>query len=283
MMISETTTAQTPFAPASEPTLLNSRRPPELSGNASKISRPVVPQPAAPDLTSKRAVERAARIAASQSETQIDVALVHRFKAGEEAAFVEIIARHHERILAVTGRFLRNRADAEEITQDTFIRAHRGLALFRGDSALSTWLHRIAVNLARNRYWYFHRRQRHMSISLDCPLNAGSTGTFSDLVAARDVDPAQHAAIGDFEVIVATCMKKLDASQREILTLRNSLHQRYDTIAISLGISEGTVKSRIARARGKLRDFISEACPEFSARANPIAWFEPVRGSGCAA
>ncbi len=91
--------------------------------------------------------DRAARANASRQEALHDVELVRRFNAGDEAAFVEIITRYREKMYAVALSVLRNPADAEEIAQDTFIRAHRGLARFRGDAALSTWLHRIALNL----------------------------------------------------------------------------------------------------------------------------------------
>jgi len=105
-------------------------------------------------------LDRAARAAASKSEAALDAELVRRFNAGDDAAFIEIMNRYQRKIFTIVLGLLRNRADAEEITQDTFIRAHRGLSRFRGDSSLATWLHRIAVNLARNRYWYFFRRRR---------------------------------------------------------------------------------------------------------------------------
>src|SRR5450759_2102090 len=103
-------------------------------------------------------------------DAAIDDALVRRFAEGDEVAFVEIMERYRGKIFNVTLGLLRNHADAEEITQDTFIRAHRGLANFRGDSSFATWLYRIAVNLSRNRYWYFFRRRRQESLSLDCAL-----------------------------------------------------------------------------------------------------------------
>src|SRR5471032_3103715 len=98
------------------------------------------------------------------TEATLDSQLVSRFNAGEESAFVEIMNRHKARIFAAAMALLRNHADAEEITQDTFVRAHRGFSKFRGDSSVATWLHRIAVNLARNRYWYFFRRRRHATL-----------------------------------------------------------------------------------------------------------------------
>ena len=132
--------------------------------------------------------------AAPASEAAIDAGLVARFNAGDDAAFVQIMERYRTRIFTVTLGLLRNRADAEEITQDTFIRAHRGLARFRGDSSLATWLYRIAVNLARNRYWYFFRRRRQDTLSLDCALSDDNSGSFSDLVADVSPDPAQETA-----------------------------------------------------------------------------------------
>ena len=225
--------------------------------------------------------DRAARAAASAQEAVYDAALVRRFNSGDESAFVEIMTRYRDKIFAIALGLLRNRADAEEITQDTFIRAHRGLARFRGDSSLATWLHRIAVNLARNRYWYFFRRRRHDTLSLDCPLgDDGTSATLTDLVAAEVPDPSRAAATNEFAALVNACMEKLDARHREILTLRTLLHRSYDEIAETLGLNVGTVKSRIARARENLRELLAEACPEFEPDASPADWFEIVRQGG---
>lgn len=222
----------------------------------------------------------AARSQASKMEAEHDARLVQRFNAGDETAFVEIMTRYRDRIFSVAFALLRNRADAEEIAQDTFIRAHRGLARFRGDSSLATWLHRIAVNLARNRYWYFFRRRRHATLSLDSELEPGANATFADLIATEAAEPARAVVTEEFTTLVADCMEKLDARQREILTLRNLLNRSYQEIAAVLGINVGTVKSRIARARTSLRALIAETCPEFSDDAEPADWFEPVRHGG---
>src|SRR3954463_12170049 len=153
-----------------------------------------------PAKTSRMSAERTARAANSQHEAQYDAELVSRFNSGDEAAFVEIMTRYREKIFSVALALLRNRADAEEIAQDTFIRAHRGLGRFRGDSSLATWLHRIAVNLARNRYWYFYRRRRHATLSLDCALSDDSDATFADLVATEAPSPAREATTCEFTV-----------------------------------------------------------------------------------
>jgi RNA polymerase sigma-70 factor, ECF subfamily len=215
----------------------------------------------------------------ARTEAAYDARLVQRFKGGDAGAFDEIVRRYHGRMLGIATQFLRNHADAEEIAQDTFVRAHRALAEFRGDSSLATWLHRIAINLARNRYWYFHRRQRHMALSLDCPLGTETSETFCDLVATPEADPARQASVDEFEVIVSVCMKGLTHRQREILGLRNLLHRSYEEIASALGTNAGTVKSRIARARGRLREIIADTYPEFPVEGTSSDWFEPVRGS----
>lgn len=205
----------------------------------------------------------------SAAESAHDAILVNRFNNGDESAFVEIMERYHARLFSLAHNLLRNAADAEEIVQDTFIRAHRGLARFRGDSSLATWLYRIALNLSRNRYWYFFRRRRQDSLSLDRPLADASDATFADLVSAPEADPAHEAVTNEFVELVSTCMDRLDPSHREILTMRNILDLPYDEIARALRINVGTVKSRIARARDHLRRLLSECAPEFGPESEP--------------
>jgi RNA polymerase sigma-70 factor (ECF subfamily) len=214
------------------------------------------------------------------AEALEDASLVQRFNGGDESAFVEIMCRHKARIFAAAMALLRNRADAEEITQDTFIRAHRGLSAFRGDASVATWLHRIAVNLARNRYWYFFRRRRHSTLSLDAKIGESGDSTFSELLSAADPDPSQEASRGEFADAVETCMERLESSYRRILTMRSVLDQSYVEIAGELGINVGTVKSRIARARERLRMLLEEECPEFARGSEPSQWFEPARAAG---
>jgi RNA polymerase sigma-70 factor (ECF subfamily) len=214
------------------------------------------------------------------SETLDDASLVQRFKGGDESAFIEIMSRHKARIFASAVALLRNHADAEEITQDTFIRAHRGFSSFRGDSSVATWLHRIAVNLARNRYWYFFRRRRQSTLSLDVALGDEGNSTFSDLISATDPDPSQATSRNEFVEAVEACMEMLEPSSRRILTMRSVLDQSYEEIAVALGINVGTVKSRIARARERLRSRMEEQCPEFARDSDPAGWFEQARGEG---
>ena len=232
------------------------------------ISTAIAPTTPAPTTPAPAAV-----LSDSAQQAAYDALLVERCKAGDDSAFAEIMNRYWGTILNVAQRLLRNRADAEDITQDTFIRAHRALPRFRGDSSLITWLHRIATNLCHNRYWYFYRRHHHDSLSLDQPVGEGGGAVISDLIATEARDPAQQTVYGEFSTLIAACMEKLDPKHREILTLRNIRNLRYDEISRILGISVGTVKSQIARARQNLRTLLGEMCPEFRATTNGSNYF----------
>jgi RNA polymerase sigma-70 factor (ECF subfamily) len=210
-----------------------------------------------------------------------DAELVSRFNRGDNAAFDEIVGRYRDRMFRIALAFLRNDADAEEIAQDTFVRAFRGLARFRGESSLASWLHTITLNLARNHYWHFHRRKSHMTRSLDASLTDQSEATLADLIAVDGPDPAGQAAYREFDEQVVLCMKKLAVNHREILRLRNESGRTYEDIARSLGIGVGTVKSRIARARRNLRGFLAENyTADERDPSGSSSWFEPARPYG---
>jgi RNA polymerase sigma-70 factor (ECF subfamily) len=231
--------------------------------------------------SSRPASLRAIRATTATQEAVHDAELVRRFNDGDEDAFVEIVARYRGKMFSIALRHLRDTADAEEITQDVFMRAYRGLARFRGESSLSSWLHCIAFNLSRNRYWYFFRRHRHETCSFDSALSDDSNATVADLFASNVPDPAREALNSEFSAQVTICMEKLSVRQREILTMRNQLNHSYEEIANILGLSLGTVKSRIARARENLRALLSQKYAEGKSDASPSSlWFEPRRVSG---
>jgi RNA polymerase sigma-70 factor (ECF subfamily) len=224
------------------------------------------------------------RAACNRREALVDADLVRRFNAGDESAFDEIARRHRDRLFAVALGVLHNRADADEIVQDALLRAFRALGDFRGDSSLATWLHRIALNLARNRYWYFFRRRRHTSLSFESTFSDDNHATFADLIASDAAGPARVVQADEFGALVEQCMDKIGPGHRKILLLRNAQHWSYQAIGHSLGIKIGTVKSRLARARESLRAQLAATCPDFGPDALPTAWFEPLRpGAGVAA
>lgn len=195
-------------------------------------------------------------MSAKAQEVALDRMLIDRFRNGDSAAFEEMVSRHWDRIYGMVHQLLRNQQDAEEVTQDAFIRAHRGLANFRGDSAFSTWLYQIATNLARNRYWYWWRRRRDRTVSFDQPIGEDNDTPLSEIFVGDSESPEDVTVTQELVDRIAAGMEKLSTKHREILILRNVKNQSYEEIAAILGISVGTVKSRIARARDSLREII---------------------------
>jgi RNA polymerase sigma-70 factor (ECF subfamily) len=198
--------------------------------------------------------KEADRMSSKAQEVAVDRLLVDRFKAGDQAAFDEMVKRYWDRIFSMVNQLLRNQQDAEEVTQDAFIRAHRGLGSFRGESSFSTWLYQIATNLARNRYWYWWRRKRDRSVSFEAPISSDSETTFAEVFPAEVETPEDATVTQEFVDRVAAGMEQLSEKHREILILRNVQNLSYEEIAEILNISVGTVKSRIARARESLRE-----------------------------
>jgi RNA polymerase sigma-70 factor (ECF subfamily) len=119
-------------------------------------------------------------------------------------------------------------------------------------------LYQIATNLARNRYWYWWRRKRDQSVSIDAPINSENSTTLAELIPAEVETPDDIAVTEEFVRRIGTGMDKLTAKHREILILRNVKNLSYEEISAILGISSGTVKSRIARARESLRAKLGE-------------------------
>ncbi len=185
-----------------------------------------------------------------------DELLIARIKDGDAQAFEMVVAKYRDRIFARVLQLLKNREDAEEVTQDAFIRAHRGLDKFRGEASFSTWLYQIATNLAHNRYWYWFRRKRDASISIDQPLGADGDLTLEQILPSEGENPIDATLTHEFVDRVSTCMEDLNEKHREVLVLRNVKNYSYEEIADQLGISVGTVKSRIARARESLRGLL---------------------------
>ena len=195
----------------------------------------------------------------SETDTiEADELLIERIKAGDMAAYNVMVIRHYDRIFSRVLQLLNNKQDAEEVTQDAFIRAHRGLENFRGDASFSTWLYQIATNLAHNRYWYWFRRKRDQSISLDQSQCEDGNLTLENVMPCADENPAEAVVTQEFVDRVSACMQYLNDKHKEVLILRNVKNLTYDEIAQQLEISVGTVKSRIARARESLRGLMGE-------------------------
>lgn len=193
------------------------------------------------------------------SHTKFDNdAIVAGLRSGSGQALEQIVATYRPRLHALALRFTRNHHDAEDIVQDAFLRAFRAAPEFRGDSSLGTWLHSIVTNLARNRYWYWQRRKKHETVSLDAPVNGANKLALGEVLAREDATTSEQVEQFDLADQIGQGMARLSERDRRILELRNIRNATYTEIASALEIELGTVKSRIFRARDRLRTIVND-------------------------
>jgi len=149
---------------------------------------------------------------------------------------------------------LRHQQDTEDVVQEVFLAAHRGLAAFRGESLLSTWLHRIAVNRALNHASLASERMRRASTSLDTPAEEDDMDSTPGATLPSDgPSPLQELEMQELKRRLAWCMEKIPPLWRATLALREAESLNYEEIAQRMEIALGTVRSRLARARLALR------------------------------
>jgi RNA polymerase sigma-70 factor (ECF subfamily) len=194
----------------------------------------------------------------SKSTTDVEVSdadAVARFRNGDQAAFDGLVEKYSGKAFQIAYGVLGNREDAEEVSQDVFIRIHRALQKFRGDAEFSTWMYRITLNLARNKYRWNKSRGSQKNVSMDAPIEGlddeGDGGVFE--IPAPKMTPSQQAQFSELENSVSSELNKLAPLYRQALVMRNMDDMNYEQIAEILGCKLGTIKSRIARAREELR------------------------------
>ncbi len=178
-----------------------------------------------------------------QDASREDAALIARAKAGEVDAFAELVRQHEHRVRAVLVRLLDDDRDVEEATQDSFVQAWRNLDRFRGDSAVFTWLYRIAVNVALARL----RRKQVPVADLDVSMEETSP-------APATVEPAHVAEQNEFGSFLAARVRELPLEHRAPLVLRDIAGLSNQEVADVLDLSLAAVKSRIHRARLQIRE-----------------------------
>ncbi len=181
-----------------------------------------------------------------------DSLFIERLKAGDAAAFEILIDRYSNDIYALLYRLTENAEEAGDLTQDTFLRALRSINGFRGDSELKTWLFRIAINESRNRFRWWKRRRRDITISLDTTIGDSDT-PFSDTLADNSISPEDAALRREREYAIQVALLDIADVYREAIILCDIEGMSYDETAVALGIGIGTVKSRLSRGRDELR------------------------------
>jgi RNA polymerase sigma-70 factor (ECF subfamily) len=181
--------------------------------------------------------------------------LVERCRQGDKDSFAQLMRLYERQVYNFTYRMLGNEEEAEDLTQDIFVSAFRGIRSFRGDAKFSTWLYRIALNQTRNRIKYLSKRKffakwsrRVDSEEYDGPENVADSGP----------TPEHWALTKDLATHVQECLGKMPPQARQILILRDIQGFSYEELSDMLSLNPGTVKSRLHRARVTLQAYLAE-------------------------
>ena len=178
------------------------------------------------------------------SQQQVDQELVQRVQRGDMAAFDLLVRKYQHRIAALIGRYIRDWSECQDVAQDTFIRVYRAIGNFRGDAQFYTWLHRIAVNTAKNHLAAHNRRPPTEDIEI------GDAELYDGGARLRDTDtPERELMRQEMELTVMRAVDALPEELRMAITLREVDGLSYEEIAKRMDCPIGTVRSRIFRAR----------------------------------
>ncbi len=181
----------------------------------------------------------AASSAPAMPTTMTDEALVEASLAGATDAFDELVTRHRRAVYHVCYRFVNNHEDAADLTQDTFVRAWKARATFRGQARFSTWVHRIAVNVSLNQ------------VSLKTPR--GEAVDFDTMADTREPAPGHSLVVAERQAMVRAAVAALPPRQRAALILRTYHELSHQEVAALVGTSVGAVKANVFHALANLR------------------------------
>ena len=181
--------------------------------------------------------------------------LVARAKGGDTDAFAQLVEENQNRIYSLALRMVGNPEDAADLAQEAFLSAWRGLERFQGEAAFSTWLYRLTSNACID---FLRREKRKRAAGGVLSLDDTEEGATLDL-PDYDADPHQHLERSEVRQAIADGLAGLSPEHRRVLALREISGLSYAEIADLLGLEEGTVKSRISRARLALRKKLVES------------------------
>jgi RNA polymerase sigma-70 factor (ECF subfamily) len=192
------------------------------------------------------------------SEAELDLDLVKQVQAGNQRAFDVLVRKYQHKVVSVVMRYVADWAEAQDVSQEAFIRAYRALGNFRGDSAFYTWLYRIAINTAKNWLVSQGRRPPTDDLQVDDAVH------LADATRLRDPStPERELLRQEIERTVTATVDALPDELRQAITLREVDGLSYDEIAEAMNCPIGTVRSRIFRAREaidlKLRPLLAES------------------------
>jgi RNA polymerase sigma-70 factor (ECF subfamily) len=192
-----------------------------------------------------------------------DSLLVASAQTGDMGAFELLVGRHQKRMFNIAFRLIGDYEDACEVVQDAFVSAYKNIKVFRGEAKFTTWLTTITVNLSKNRLKQTKSRRDRAAFSLDDPIRT-EDGQIAANPPSREPSALDQLVQRDLQSKVQECIKKLDHAFREVLVLRDMQDFSYGEIGTMLTMREGTVKSRLFRAREMVKDCLKLAVGERS-------------------
>jgi RNA polymerase sigma-70 factor, ECF subfamily len=187
---------------------------------------------------------------------------IERLKERDERAFNDLVQAYERRVFRVVLRMLGRRDEAEDMVQEVFVQVFKSVDTFRGESKLSTWVYRIAVNLCKNRVKYLYRRRTEQQDEFEAAAEYRSHNEARGVTAGEAAQPDQVLQGHQLEHIVKIAMAELDPDFLEVLVLRDVEDLTYEEIMEITGLPEGTVKSRIHRARTMLKEKVARRVGE---------------------
>lgn len=174
----------------------------------------------------------------------LDQDLVRRVRQGDKASFDLLVIKYQHKIVHLVNRYVKDPFEAQDVAQDTFIKAYRALADFRGDSAFYTWLYRIAINTAKN--YLLARNRRHS----DNEIEVQDAELIENAPQLKDVDTPESLLMNEEIVkIIKIAIENLPEEMKIAIMLREFEGMSYEEIAEAMDCPIGTVRSRIFRAR----------------------------------
>jgi RNA polymerase sigma-70 factor, ECF subfamily len=176
--------------------------------------------------------------------------LLEQAREGNTRAFSELVRRYEGKIFRLAQHITQNREDAEDVLQETFMKAYEHLDQFKGDSKFYTWIVRIAVNQALMK---LRRRKTDKSVSLDEQIDTGEDTVVRE-IAAWGENPEQQFSREELGEVLDTAIQSLDPPYRSVFLLRDVEDLSTEETAEALGLSVPAVKSRLLRARLQLRE-----------------------------
>lgn len=196
-----------------------------------------------------REVQRSVAVSLPQVREQTDDPLVLRAQEGDRVAFDELVRRHADRLYSLVAGLIGPGHEAEEVVQETFLRAWKSISRFRGQSQFYTWLYRIGVNEANRRGAQITARRSRSAFSIDDESGRE--------IASEDADPSRSAQIAELRRGLAEAVSGLPPDQRQAIVLRDMNGLSTAEASEIMGVGEAAFKSRLHRARLRVRSAVS--------------------------